>query len=131
MIRISIVALVVALSASLAGVASGAPPGASFQGSWEAIDVDDSNLDMNISKKLKVTVRDDFTTVCGGTRSVAKGTGTATGPASFDVTLTVRCLGGGVFDDGSRTRDFDFTFTYDAGTDAVTGFSAVGPWTRR
>lgn len=50
---------------------------------------------MTISPGLKVTMKDDCTTLCAGAKSIAKGQGVATSETTFDVELTLRCLGPG------------------------------------
>lgn len=130
--RVLLGVLTISLVVGLTGVATAVPPGEPFKGTWEAVDIDGSNLDMVISPALKVSIKDDGTTVCGLVggvpfyRSVAKGTATQLSATEIEVTLTLRCLGGGALPGGGTTGEFGpFVFTHDGGTDTLSGFNST------
>ena len=105
-----------------------------FKGTWYATDIDGSNQTLRIGggpgNSYHVRYYDDGATICGWTSGASGPAASANGSLSalgneLSGNLPVYCLTSprSQYDD-----DFPFVFTYDPGTDTMTGLGAPEPW---
>ena len=82
------------LLAVLAPAPAEAATATDFAGRWEAIDdLDGSNLDLRITRSLRVKLKDDAATICNGVPAVVTGQGVIVGDTLVIEEFHVRCRG--------------------------------------
>ncbi len=102
-----------------------------FEGEWQAIDLDGSNMTMTLritGNGIRMQLFDDFASGCGDPAggAWAKGFGTVAGD-TLTVDSNLRC------ENGLRFTGLSIAFRYNSGRDTLTELRTRGPnvaWTR-